>query len=108
MHIVPILPDILYKLDNNSLGVELSLATEVNGSSAKALVNDDDNYQNVTNNSSYRKRFRVFSYDIHNENGHVGLLLASKAIVQLLMNPILGPLTNRYGFDVFLMTFIIY
>ncbi|XP_067857639.1 chromaffin granule amine transporter-like [Heptranchias perlo] len=32
------------------------------------------------------------------ENVQVGLLFASKAIVQLLVNPIVGPLTNRVGY----------
>lgn len=31
-----------------------------------------------------------------NENVKVGLLFASKATVQLLTNPFIGPLTNRY------------
>ncbi|XP_067879148.1 chromaffin granule amine transporter-like [Heterodontus francisci] len=32
------------------------------------------------------------------ENVRVGLLFASKAIVQLLVNPMVGPLTNRIGY----------
>ncbi len=30
-----------------------------------------------------------------NENSKIGWLFASKAIVQLLANPFIGPLTNR-------------
>lgn len=33
---------------------------------------------------------------LEEENVRVGLLFASKALVQLLINPFVGPLTNRY------------
>ena len=33
---------------------------------------------------------------LEEENVRVGLLFASKALVQLLVNPFVGPLTNRY------------
>ncbi|XP_077311571.1 synaptic vesicular amine transporter [Lithobates pipiens] len=35
-----------------------------------------------------------------NENVKVGLLFASKATVQLLTNPFIGPLTNRIGYQI--------
>lgn len=35
--------------------------------------------------------------DILDENIHVGLMFASKAITQLIANPFVGPITNRYG-----------
>ncbi|XP_048378772.1 chromaffin granule amine transporter isoform X1 [Stegostoma tigrinum] len=38
------------------------------------------------------------------ENVRVGLLLASKAIVQLLVNPLIGPLTNRIGYHLPMFT----
>ena len=34
--------------------------------------------------------------DIVNENIKVGILFASKAIMQLISNPFIGPLTNRF------------
>ncbi|GCB75108.1 hypothetical protein scyTo_0018174 [Scyliorhinus torazame] len=37
---------------------------------------------------------------LSDENVRVGLLLASKAIVQLLVNPLVGPLTNRLGYHI--------
>lgn len=33
---------------------------------------------------------------LEEENVRVGLLFASKAVVQLLVNPFVGPMTNRY------------
>ncbi|XP_072409906.1 chromaffin granule amine transporter [Chiloscyllium punctatum] len=38
------------------------------------------------------------------ENVRVGLLLASKAIVQLIVNPLIGPLTNRIGYHLPMFT----
>uniref|UniRef100_A0A8D0BHL3 Solute carrier family 18 member A2 n=1 Tax=Salvator merianae TaxID=96440 RepID=A0A8D0BHL3_SALMN len=38
--------------------------------------------------------------ELLNENVQVGLLFASKATVQLLTNPFIGPLTNRYGYQI--------
>lgn len=37
--------------------------------------------------------------DLLNENVQVGLLFASKATVQLITNPFIGPMTNRYAFS---------
>ncbi|KAK4302182.1 hypothetical protein Pmani_025716 [Petrolisthes manimaculis] len=36
---------------------------------------------------------------IINENGRVGLLFSSKALVQLLVNPFIGPLTSHVGYS---------
>ncbi|XP_074495974.1 chromaffin granule amine transporter isoform X2 [Sebastes fasciatus] len=37
---------------------------------------------------------------LEEENVRVGLLFASKALVQLLINPFIGPLTNRIGYHI--------
>ncbi|XP_047448885.1 chromaffin granule amine transporter [Mugil cephalus] len=37
---------------------------------------------------------------LEEENVRVGLLFASKALVQLLVNPFVGPLTNRVGYHI--------
>ncbi|KAF5897833.1 chromaffin granule amine transporter, partial [Clarias magur] len=37
---------------------------------------------------------------LEDENVRVGLMFASKAIVQLLVNPFVGPLTNRIGYHI--------
>ncbi|NWX89022.1 VMAT1 protein, partial [Nothoprocta ornata] len=39
-----------------------------------------------------------------NENVRVGLLFASKALVQLVVNPFVGPLTNRIGYHIPMFT----
>ncbi|XP_066476967.1 synaptic vesicular amine transporter isoform X2 [Tiliqua scincoides] len=38
--------------------------------------------------------------DLLNENVQVGLLFASKATVQLITNPFIGPMTNRIGYQI--------
>ncbi|AWP07763.1 hypothetical protein SMAX5B_015231 [Scophthalmus maximus] len=40
------------------------------------------------------------SHFLEEENVPVGLLFASKALVQLLINPFVGPLTNRIGYHI--------
>ncbi|XP_066570479.1 chromaffin granule amine transporter [Amia ocellicauda] len=40
------------------------------------------------------------SHFLEEENVRVGLLFASKALVQLLVNPFVGPLTNRIGYHI--------
>ncbi|KAJ8317179.1 hypothetical protein KUTeg_005083 [Tegillarca granosa] len=42
--------------------------------------------------------------ELANENIRVGLLFASKAIVQLIANPFLGPITNRIGYTIPMFT----
>eukprot|EP00064_Thunnus_orientalis_P024257 superscaffoldBa00010151_g24539 len=37
---------------------------------------------------------------LEDENVRVGLLFASKALVQLMVNPFVGPLTNRIGYHI--------
>lgn len=37
---------------------------------------------------------------LNNENVEVGIMFASKPVVQALVNPIVGPLTNRIGYTV--------
>ncbi|XP_064107309.1 synaptic vesicular amine transporter-like [Macrobrachium nipponense] len=41
----------------------------------------------------------VLPQDIINENSWVGLLFSSKAFVQLIVNPFIGPLTSRIGYS---------
>lgn len=41
--------------------------------------------------------------DLLNENVQVGLLFASKATMQLITNPFIGPMTNRYVISLLLL-----
>ncbi|XP_051965018.1 chromaffin granule amine transporter [Xyrauchen texanus] len=55
----------------------------------------------VVNNSSAEKdECKEDSEFLAEENVRVGLLFASKALVQLMVNPFVGPLTNRIGYHI--------
>lgn len=40
----------------------------------------------------------TLAFELDSENGRVGLLLSSKAIVQLLLNPLVGVFTAKVGY----------
>ena len=42
--------------------------------------------------------------ELTHENVEVGVMFASKAVVQLITNPFVGPLTNKYGILTFIDT----
>nr|XP_042905860.1 synaptic vesicular amine transporter-like [Parasteatoda tepidariorum] len=70
--VVPIMPDVLYHIQSEE-------------NKKQQLEDDTYSFKNSSTNQ------------ISSENEEIGILFASKAIVQLLMNPIVGPLTNRLG-----------
>lgn len=77
--VVPIIPDFLYKMetvDNNSLP-----------------FNDTKTPRSL---SLVKLKFEA----LERENGPVGALLSSKALVQLAANPVVGYLTNFLGYNV--------
>lgn len=50
-----------------------------------------------TENASYYAELDERHKELVGETVEVGLMFASKAFVQLLVNPIVGPLTHKYG-----------
>lgn len=42
--------------------------------------------------------------DLVHETVAVGMMFASKAVVQLMVNPIVGPLTHRIGYSIPMFT----
>uniref|UniRef100_A0A8C5L7X1 Solute carrier family 18 (vesicular monoamine), member 1 n=1 Tax=Jaculus jaculus TaxID=51337 RepID=A0A8C5L7X1_JACJA len=55
----------------------------------------------VTDASSLRKNNCLLGIEfLEEENIRVGILFASKAWMQLLVNPLVGPLTNRIGYHI--------
>ncbi|XP_067118303.1 synaptic vesicular amine transporter-like isoform X2 [Centruroides vittatus] len=87
--IVPIIPDYIYQLEN--------------------IINENESndhlwIQNITENSTVYNYTNYRSYDdllrknINKENGLVGILLASKALTQLVFNPLIGAIINRMGY----------
>ncbi|XP_023171178.2 synaptic vesicular amine transporter isoform X5 [Drosophila hydei] len=53
-----------------------------------------------TDNETYYRELEERHNELVGETVEVGLLFASKAIVQLLVNPIVGPLTHRIGYSI--------
>ncbi|XP_044138704.1 chromaffin granule amine transporter-like isoform X1 [Bufo gargarizans] len=111
--VVPIIPSFLYgKEHTGNTSVNLIASSSVSRAPFDSIhslydnatiLSDQSNYQGIDNktqeapiNSSCNMETSV----LQQENVQVGLLFASKAIVQLLVNPIVGLITNRIGFDI--------
>ncbi len=66
-------------------------------STANLTISSGANESSGLNGSSAEQhRCKEDSAFLEEENVRVGLLFASKALVQLMVNPFVGPLTNRY------------
>ncbi|XP_019945834.1 synaptic vesicular amine transporter [Paralichthys olivaceus] len=118
--VVPIIPSYLYNLDEMTDGVSKNNTTlqqdpqgafhsivslydntvRLPGSNATArsagLIPTTPAAQEVPQNSSDCPQS---TSKLLNENVKVGMLFASKATVQLITNPFIGPLTNRIGYQ---------
>ncbi|XP_029031669.1 synaptic vesicular amine transporter [Betta splendens] len=114
--VVPIIPSYLYNLDeptammvkNNTLSHQapsevfhtiVSLydnTVRASGSNASDLVTTTPAAKELPQNSSDCPQS---NRKLLNENVKVGMLFASKATVQLITNPFIGPLTNRIGYQ---------
>ncbi|XP_006859965.1 PREDICTED: chromaffin granule amine transporter isoform X2 [Chrysochloris asiatica] len=83
--------------DNNTMAIEESIpsvTTRKNGTSGTTL-------SPVTEAISAHKNNCLQGMDfLEEENIRVGILFASKALMQLLVNPFVGPLTNRIGYHI--------
>lgn len=114
---VPIIPSYLYSLDQSrdqSTDLVLKNSTESQKAppaSFQTIVSlYDHTVKSVDSNASARSAELVpatqpphnssacpeASTLLTNENVKVGMMFASKATVQLITNPFIGPLTNRY------------
>ncbi|MGH0179720.1 UNVERIFIED_CONTAM: hypothetical protein FKN15_002273 [Acipenser sinensis] len=127
--VVPIIPSYLYTVDHETFPVKnqtASLGPESVPSSNtfQNIFSYYDNPTRLPGNASEETSQKAthFSYTttsspitnateapsdcpkkdkrLLNENVKVGLLFASKATVQLITNPFIGPLTNRIGYQV--------
>ncbi|KAK7899572.1 hypothetical protein WMY93_020425 [Mugilogobius chulae] len=112
--IVPIIPTILYSIEhpkNSSTETQASLSSGHSSSSSGSSPSSLGPLFNTSRSPSPHLqlhcesqisaklclliRCRVDGSFMKQENFKVGALLASKVVVQLLVNPIVGPLTNR-------------
>ncbi|XP_071985417.1 synaptic vesicular amine transporter isoform X4 [Engystomops pustulosus] len=122
--VVPIIPSYLYTMTHESNSTDLLEGTShpIAPGSFQSIFSYFDNTTLVTTNVTETPQMEgavvgpplelgqagtTPAYDcpksdsnLLNENVKVGLLFASKATVQLLTNPFIGPLTNRIGYQI--------
>ncbi|KAF4791202.1 Synaptic vesicular amine transporter [Turdus rufiventris] len=124
--VVPIIPSYLYSIEHEKNASEIQ-TTKPNLPSAtmdnfQSIFSFYDNSTMVTGNESNKTQPGELHQtqteqmvvtvtpsspdcpkddkELLNENVQVGLLFASKATVQLMTNPFIGPLTNRIGYQI--------
>uniref|UniRef100_A0A8D9BS38 Probable vesicular acetylcholine transporter-A n=1 Tax=Cacopsylla melanoneura TaxID=428564 RepID=A0A8D9BS38_9HEMI len=78
--VVPIIPDYLFWLENPNISLNITKSSTPN---VKDITLDQ-------------------SEVLGNENGKIGILLASKALIQIIINPLIGVLTQYLGYNVIL------
>ncbi|CAF0893671.1 unnamed protein product [Adineta ricciae] len=115
--VVPIIPDYLYHLDNPKATFEDTYKFLAKNCSRPEIFR----HRNYLNQHTDQLQDILRSYCnwtvawamnrteiendqrttvLENENRWVGLMFASKAFVQLMTNPFIGPLTNRIGYTI--------
>lgn len=55
--------------------------------------------RNITQKEQATTSGQTADFNVEMENGSVGMLLAVKAFVQLLFNPIVGNLSGKFGYQ---------
>ncbi|XP_054838055.1 synaptic vesicular amine transporter [Eublepharis macularius] len=128
--VVPIIPSYLYSIEHTQNATEVQTigpeTASFNLDSFQSIFSYYDNSTMVTGNHSkgtrlgdiYHAQIQQMAVnmtktssdchkenkDLLNENVQVGLLFASKATVQLITNPFIGPMTNRIGYQIPMFT----
>ncbi|KAM4615005.1 synaptic vesicular amine transporter [Polymixia lowei] len=121
--VVPIIPSYLYTIDESTPPAAKNITPPLQGSPGtfQSIVSLYDNTVRLTNGSVTARSTDLdlppttstaeplasqnssdcpkSNGKLLNENVKVGLLFASKATVQLITNPFIGPLTNRIGYQ---------
>ncbi|XP_056102703.1 chromaffin granule amine transporter isoform X2 [Rhinichthys klamathensis goyatoka] len=87
---------ILSLYDNTTYAITVTTANLTISSSALST----NGSSGVNRSSADRHGCKEDSEFLEEENVRVGLLFASKALVQLMVNPFVGPLTNRIGYHI--------
>uniref|UniRef100_A0A672RDK6 Solute carrier family 18 member A1 n=1 Tax=Sinocyclocheilus grahami TaxID=75366 RepID=A0A672RDK6_SINGR len=113
--VVPIIPTFLYAIEHQTQELPSAAPSEVQPTYIFSLYDNNTYTISTANltissgangslglNSSIVERHgcKEDSEFLEEENVRVGLLFASKALVQLMVNPFVGPLTNRIGYHI--------
>ncbi|XP_048067130.1 chromaffin granule amine transporter [Megalobrama amblycephala] len=92
----PTYTSILSLYDNTTYTITVTTANLTISSSALST----NGSSGVNRSFADRHGCKEDSEFLEEENVRVGLLFASKALVQLMVNPFVGPLTNRIGYHI--------
>ncbi|MCJ8736577.1 hypothetical protein PDJAM_G00014090 [Pangasius djambal] len=117
--VVPIIPSYLYSVDDEASAAvrNYSVSSQSPSGTFQTIVSLYDNSTRLTNlipqvstpgvtlpptptPATNASDCPKADKQLLNENVKVGLLFASKATVQLITNPIIGPLTNKIGYQI--------
>lgn len=119
--IVPILPSYLYSLDQDSISTSGTISNStispcviqhvqnISGVSSSILAPPQHNPAPTSSptiaSSPADSNCSNVDRQLDEVNVKVGLLLASKSAIQLITNPFMGPLTNRWVTLIYLSTY---
>ncbi|KAL8576329.1 hypothetical protein ACOMHN_006252 [Nucella lapillus] len=95
--VVPIIPSFLLHLDKEEYD------EEANDTAATLKLTNGSKGHSLVDESLVKHAFSLAAV-ADSENTRVGWLLSSKAIVQLIANPFVGPLCSRVGYPILLFT----
>ncbi|KAJ9584548.1 hypothetical protein L9F63_021106 [Diploptera punctata] len=116
--VVPIIPEFLYEIRHPNETYTAELPTTTTTTQPPFCNNNNNNNRDVnqTNKEEFLGEQTTTPYDtdqikqkkrhkdLVEETVDVGMMFASKAFVQLLANPIVGPLTHRIGYSIPMFT----
>ncbi|XP_063390910.1 synaptic vesicular amine transporter [Cydia fagiglandana] len=101
--VVPIIPEFLYDIRHPEAPLSMSLDATAAPTPYCPCLNTSLAVSNATQvNITAQKEAR--HQELVHETVEVGVMFASKAIVQLLTNPFVGPLTHKIGYSIPMFT----
>jgi len=109
MVIVPIIPDYLRQIGAwethrvDSLGNTIKPGQAAEQTLIKKYHNDSGWYQTVITNKTTRINVNGILIEYEGEDSGIGMLFASKAAVQIFINPISGHIIDKIGYDLPMM-----
>jgi DHA1 family solute carrier family 18 vesicular amine transporter 1/2 len=104
--VVPIIPEFLYDIRHPDAPLDSFPRTPLTTPTTPAcdrIPGPTDGTETTTisaENASYYAELEERHKELVGETVEVGLMFASKAFVQLLANPIVGPLTHKIGYSI--------
>jgi len=98
--VVPIIPEYLYQIrhqhDNLTTAAPMQSTTPLPEMGSGEFIDITESTITTTTLSPEERKHK----ELVEENMEVGMMFASKAFVQLIANPFVGPLTNKIGYSI--------